>query len=73
MSGNPRHSAWRSTPRSKRHRTELSITIRADVRAALDRMASPGTRSQFVETLIANEAKRQGISLADEKVDDSTD
>lgn len=37
--GNPKGSAWSSTPRAKRHRKELSVTLSDEEREALEAIA----------------------------------
>jgi hypothetical protein len=49
---------WSSTPREHRRRGEVSLTLSAEARAALDRLAAPGRRSEFVERLILEAADK---------------
>jgi hypothetical protein len=53
---------WTSTPRARRKRGELSITIAPETREALDEMAGPGARSALVERLILDEKERRAKS-----------
>ena len=54
MGGNPKDSEWRSTPREKRHRGELSVTISKEAREKLERAvtATGAARSAIVERLL---------------------
>jgi hypothetical protein len=60
MSSNPKTSPWYSTPKSKRHRKGIEVTISDEAREKLDRLAAQyGSRSAAVEALIlgAKESK----------------
>lgn len=60
MPGNPKDSPWRSTPRSKRKRKPLAITLSDDARLRLDALAlkdaleneAPVSLSGTIERLI---------------------
>lgn len=52
---------WSSTPRCRRKRGELSVTISDEARRLLDEMAPAGTRSEFVERLILDEAEKRQL------------
>ena len=54
VTGNPKGSPWRSTPRDKRHRKPITLTLSDEARERLDELAPDGTRSAFVEDLIMN-------------------
>ncbi len=53
MSGNPKKSPWYSTPKAKRVRKGIELTITDEAREKLDRLADRyGSRSAAVEKLI---------------------
>lgn len=52
MSGNPKGSPWRSTPREKRKRKGMEIMLSDEARAKLDELAGPGMRSAWIEAVI---------------------
>ena len=55
MTGNPKASPWYNTPRAKRRRRTLEITLSDEARAKLDRLARDeyeGNRSAAVEALV---------------------
>ena len=60
MTGNPRSSPWRNTPRAKRRRRPIEITLSDEARAALDALAPHGRRSELVERLVLEELARAG-------------
>lgn len=67
MTGNPKDSPWRSTPRSKRKRPGRNLTLSDAVWDAIGEMAGAGGRSDFVEKLVRKEAKERGIEIPEEK------
>jgi hypothetical protein len=52
VSGNPPDSPWRSTPRDKRRRKPLAITLSAEARKRLSWLANGGSLSRTVEALV---------------------
>lgn len=54
-----RPDSWYSTPRAKRNRGQIALTISHEARAALEEMSEPGRRSEFVEGLILSEHSRR--------------
>lgn len=58
MTGNPKASAWYSTPNAKRKRKGIELTLPDDVRAKLERLSKKRgqSRSEVVSELI-REAK----------------
>lgn len=64
MTGNPKSSPWYTTPRPKRKRRGLEITLSDEAREMLERLAArwcDGNKSACVEALIMNRlgARRQ--------------
>lgn len=61
MSGNPKDSEWYSTPRSKRKRRGIEITLSDEARQRLDELAEERIqlKSAVVEDLIM-QAPRKG-------------
>lgn len=55
MSGNPKSSPWRSTPRARRGRPGVQLTLSPKALAKLERLADGGSRSAVIESLISKE------------------
>ncbi len=59
MTGNPKGSPWRSTPRTKRKRPGVQLTLSPEAMAALERLAGPaGSKSAIVEELVLDAFKK---------------
>lgn len=59
MAGNPKHSEWRSTPRKKRGRPGVQLTLSPEAMEALQALAGPGgSKSAVVEELILDAKKK---------------
>lgn len=52
MTGNPKSSPWRSTPRSKRKRRGIQLTLSDEAVRALEELADGESKSAVVERLI---------------------
>jgi hypothetical protein len=52
MSSNPVESEWYSTPRAKRKRKGVEVTLSPEARKKLDRLARGSTMSSVIEELI---------------------
>jgi predicted transcriptional regulator len=61
MAGNPKTSAWYSTPQAKRKRKGLEVTLSDEAREKLDALAAAWSmpRSQVVEALVMAAKKRR--------------
>jgi len=57
MTGNPTDSEWYSTPRDKRKRKGVEVTLSPEARKKLNALAKGSTMSAIVEALIMR-AKR---------------
>jgi hypothetical protein len=52
MSGNPKGSPWRNTPRTARKRRPIEITLSDEARGRLDQLAEGSNRSRVIEWLL---------------------
>lgn len=52
MTGNPKASPWRSTPRAKRRRKGTQLTLSPEALAALEYLREGASRSAYVDWVL---------------------